>query len=159
MRRRSDVLRNGRNGRLRFEEMWAKVPVSLVIRPAWRGLSASAKDVYLIMIVKNGYAVKTGSKDPAGRPKFSFSYQEAQDLLGMPSPTFHRALQELQSKGFLCIAEYGGVLCGRGRAAKYIFSKAWEQWRPPKCNKIDMSKARAARAKKNEISGLGQKPT
>lgn len=152
MRRGPNVLRNGRNRGLRFDEMWAQVYVRLVKHPAWRSLSASAKDVYLIMVVKNSYAGKLGEKDSAGRPKFSFSYREAQVLLGMPSPTFCRALQELQAKGFICISEYGGILCGRGRAAKYIFTKAWEQWQPPKRNKVDMERVRAARAKTLNIS-------
>lgn len=141
------VLANGRDRKppITFEETWTKVQVSFVISPQWRNLTASAKDVLLICLVKNGNAARKSLKDKTGKPTFSFTYIEAKKLLNMPTPTFKRALSELQTAGFIGISSYGGILDGKGRAAKYHLSSDWKTWQPPIRDLSNMKKARASR--------------
>jgi hypothetical protein len=63
-----------------------------------------------------------------------------------------RALVELQTKGFIDITQYGGILHGKGMAAIYHLSSKWESWQPPERKANDMKQARAAR-KKNRKEG------
>ncbi len=143
------VLHNGRDRKppSKFEDWWAKVYVHIVIHPAWRHLSASAKDVMLICYAKAGNAASKGIKDSEGRPKFTFAFSEAEKVLKMPSPTFSRTLSELQEKGFIGVSCYGGILLGKGRPAEYHLTDRWKEWEPPPRDTTNITKARGCRKK------------
>lgn len=147
------VLPNGRNRKhpTQFEDLWAKMVVHHIIHPAWRNLTTSAKDVYMLIMIKNSHAGWIGRKDGSGKPKVVFSYSEAKKLLNMPSPTFSRALKELQAKGFVGMTECGGIVAGRGKAAQYHLSGEWMNWQPPKRDNSNLTKARAALKKKKKL--------
>jgi len=141
------ILPNGRDCTPppRFEDWWAKIQVSDVAHPAWRHLSASAKDVIIVSIAKSSYAGSKGIKDAAGHPKFQFTFVEAKQLLKMTAPTFNRVMDELKNKGFIGVSDPGGILSGKGRPAKFYLSDKWKEWMPPPCDTKNIDKARAAR--------------
>ncbi len=148
------VLPNGRDRKapLRFEDCWAKITVSMVIHPAWRHLSASAKDVLIICIIKAGNSAYHGNKDLSGRPVFSFVYSEAKQLLHMPDPTFKRVLRELEDKGHIAINKPGGILHGKGIPALYHLTDKWKEWVPPPVDLTNIGKARTARKLKSSVT-------
>jgi hypothetical protein len=146
------VLASGRSSKAppRFEDWWAKIYVTDISHPAWRHLTASAKDVMLICTAKAGNAASKGLKDDAGRPKFEFTFSEGKRLLHMPSPTFNRALTELLEKGFLGISRHGGICVGKGIPAQYHVTDKWKEWQPPAKDTTNIHKARAARKKQKQ---------
>lgn len=141
------TLANGRDRKppTKFDDWWAKVYVSNVAHPAWRHLTASAKDVMIVITAKSSNAASKRVKDAAGRPKFKFTYSEAKQLLKMPTPTFSRAMNELKDKGFIKVSDPGGMLYGKGRPAEFLLSDKWKEWVPPPRNTNNIDKARAAR--------------
>ena len=162
------TLPNGRDRKppARFEDWWAKVYVADIIHPAWRSLTASAKDVMLFAIAKSGNAASKGIKNAIGCPMFEFTHSEAKRLLGMPSPTFDRAKRELMEKGFIGVTDPGGRLDGKGRPAKYHLTDKWKEWQATPRDNTNMYKARAARKRGGkstlvvDISGIkNQNPT
>ena len=150
------VLPNGRARKTptKFEDLWAKVHVHLVIHPAWRHLSSSAKDVLIVSIVKASYSASKGIKNNAGHPKFQFTYAEAENLLRMPSPTFNHAMDELKERGFIGVSDPGGTMNGKGRPAKYFLSDKWKEWKAPVKSTKNIDKARAARKCGNQEVSL-----
>lgn len=148
------VLANGRDSKKPpcFEDSWTKVHIRLLIHPAWRSLTASAKDVMIFFNVKSGNAARKGVKDHEGRPKIVFCYSEAKRMLKISDPTFRRVLVELENKGFIGVTAYGGISGGKGRAAEYHLSDRWEDWTPPPKDTKNIMKARDSR-KGSKIQG------
>lgn len=72
--------------------------------------------------------VKKGFNDPERYSTvFTFSFPEAKRY-GFATATFFRAYNELAEKGFIEIAEKGG-LRGTGKSCnKYLLSKAWNNY-------------------------------
>lgn len=143
------MLPNGRSakGAPKFENWHCRFFPKDLSYPAWRSLSACAKDVALIMRAKNDHAGATGKKDAAGRPVFSFTATEAERVFHVPRPTFCKAVKALVEIGFVEIARHGGVLSGNGIPALYRLSDRWKEWKPPARDNTNITKARAARKK------------
>jgi hypothetical protein len=150
------MLKNGRSSKppAKFEDWWAKVPISHVVHPAWRSLAPAAKDVMIVCIGKAGSAASKGIKDVKGRPKFNFVYKEAIRLLSISVPTFNHALDVLKERGFIGVSDPGGTLNGKGRPAQYFLKDSWKDWQPPPKKISNIEKFQKARRDENDIGGF-----
>ena len=141
---------NGRStkGVPKLENWFAQVYIAdHVLSPAWRSLTKTATDILIVCLAKQGRAAKYKEKF-GGRPVFQFTVSEGTKLLSISRTTFCRAIQELQAVGFIELVCPGGILNGRGRAADYTLGKAWRTWQPPPPDMSNITKARAARRRK-----------
>lgn len=127
---------------------FAKVPVEMMVSPAFQCLAASSIRVLLFCLRLN-YGAATDPKRPKGSsetPAFAFTNKMARDILGMNQQTFTNAKNELAEKGFIEWVVRGGMKGCSGVASKYILSSRWKDWMPPAKDQAyaGLEKARAA---------------
>lgn len=117
--------------------------------PAFHSLSASALRVLSWAIYRNYNAATNIAKGDTTGPCFKFTNAEALDKLGMSSPVFSRAKNELSEKGFLQWRKRGGLKGVNGVPSYFQLSSDWKEWRPKVINKRDMKEARKNRRQVN----------
>lgn len=114
----------------------AYVPYELLNSKAFRELSANGIRVLMRFLQKRTW-VKT--KKRGGRPCFintglSFTYVEAQDVLGIGISSFWENMKRLVEVGFVDIEHQGG---GLGRDfSRYAFSERWRYYGTPQFKEV-----------------------
>lgn len=121
--RGSQPQREARAARFRSKIAGAFLPRELILSAAWRSLTSTAKDVLLLFLLKRRIEyVGTGkrkSKVIGNNGEIEFSYAEAEKM-GVRRSTFRLALRQLVERGFISLAEAGGLSQGREPlSAKY----------------------------------------
>ncbi len=106
----------------------------LIRSKAFRGLTSTAKDVYLHFLLKRQFRNSNRNKkhgkgvrmEIINNGKICFPYSEAEKI-GIPRPTFARALDNLVERGLIDIthAGSGGV---KGDMSLYAISDRWEKF-------------------------------
>ena len=133
--KRKPGARPNSKGRNDAEPQYVPIPYLMAHSPAWRSLGGSAIKVWIELRSRfNGH----------NNGKLSLGLDEAARLLSMSKATAHRALLELEEKGFLMMTKRG---VWHGRMATewavtdrsqngQLPTRAWRQWRPTKTRKI-----------------------
>jgi hypothetical protein len=102
----------------------------LVKSKVWLSLTASAKDVFLIMRCRCKYAKvrhKGGKKTVmTNNGELIFPYREAVADFGFTVPRFMRSIDLLVETGFLDIAEHGNAALRQ--PTKYGISERWRKY-------------------------------
>jgi hypothetical protein len=119
------TLADGRSG----EEQYLKLPYSMAHSLAWRSLSGGAVKIWIEL-----HSRYNGRNNGA----LSLHYANASKQLGLGRATIRRALDELQTKGFLVLVKQGfwyGHKAAEWRVTDQSYagnppSRDWVNWRP-----------------------------
>lgn len=121
--------RHNRTGRSDGGEQFLAIPYAMALSPAWCSLSPPAVKVFIALACRfNG----------ANNGKLSLSLDEGARLLALGKATVHRALNELQAKGFVVMTRKGrwyGRLATEFALTTKSFNgmpatNDWRRWRP-----------------------------
>ncbi len=125
--KRRNINPTGRNE----TEQFVKVPYAMAQSEAWRSLSGPAIKVWF------GLRTRYNGRNNG---KLSLSLDKAASLLGIGKSTAHRALGELQEKGFIKLIKKGEwygrmaseyAVTDRSYDGHYT-TNDWKHWRKPK---------------------------
>lgn len=139
------ALKGGKNG-------FSRATTEMQQSPAFHSLTANALRLLLWCDFKNYNASTNKRVMDATKRIFKLTYIEAEEHLGVTKPTFSRTKAELIEKGFLECTVKGGLRGVNGVASEYAMSNKWRKWEPPREQRNDMKKARAAKGKKQTPS-------
>jgi len=118
---------------------YAPMHGKLVISPAWRELTPSAKDVHIIFLLKREWIKPKGKKKVEYiNTGLEFPYSEAKSLLGMSSSTFTECIQLQVKVGLLDITRRGNPY--RRETSVYAISNRWEKYGTPGFQKVEYKK-------------------
>jgi predicted transcriptional regulator len=124
-------LANGRNtkGVPKFENWFCRIYPRDITYPAWKELSKTATDIANICRAKKDHAKALGKKYVDGNPAFEFTFAEAANFFKISRPTFDKSIKQLLELGFIEYANRGGILDGKGIAARYRCCERWREWK------------------------------